>query len=154
MDNLLRNSLIDLVQKPLAKGGTDVFGGKVDMQGYQNVLLVGICSTINSTGKVRLRAYGCTSTTATSTSDGFRVIGSARTTTAGAADGLLKLDVIQPRQRYVAPKVDRLSAASEYSGTVAIRYGAPRFQSSTKGSTDDLQTPLLIQPHTTGSTST
>ena len=154
MLNLLRNSVIDLVQKTLAKGGTDVFSGKVDMQGHQNVMFVGICSSVNSTGKFKLRAYGATSTTATSTSDGFKVTGSALTTTKGQADGLLKLDVVQPRQRYVAAKIDRLTAAGEYAGTVAIRYGAPRMESTTKGSTDDLQTPLLIQPHTTGSTST
>ena len=154
MLNLLRNSMIDLVQKTLAKGGTDVFSGKVDMQGYQNVLFVGIVSSVNSTGKIKLRAYGATSTTATSTSDGFKVIGSALTSSKGQADGLLKLDVVQPRQRYVASKVDRLSAAAEYAGTVAIRYGSARMESTTKASTDDLQTALLIQPHTTGSTST
>ena len=58
MENLIRHTAMDLVQKPLAKGGTDVFSGKVDMQGYENVMFVGICSSINSTGKVKLRAYG------------------------------------------------------------------------------------------------
>lgn len=156
MRNLLRETMVTLVQKPLAKGGTDVFSGKLDMTGWNGCQFVGICSTINSTGKVRLRAYESTSSTATSTSDGFSLVDSKATltTTAGAADGLLRIDVIYPRQRYLASKVDRLSAASEYAGTLAIQYAAPRMISTTKTSTDDLKTPVLVQPQTTGSTST
>ena len=97
-----------------------------------------------------------TSSTASSTSKGFKLVDSKATisTSKGEKDGLLRIDVVQPKYRYMASKVDRLSAASEYAGTLAIRYGAPRMQSSTKSSTDDLATPVLVQPQTTGSTST
>ena len=153
MRNFIRESARDLVQKTLAKGGTDVFSGKVDMQGWDNVTFVGVCSSAGSTDTVKLNAYESTTSTATSTSNGFTIVsGATVSTTAGEEDGLLTIEVVRPRKRYVASKVTR-SAAVEYGGTLAIRTN-PRMVSTTKGSTDDLATPLLIMPNTTGSTST
>jgi hypothetical protein len=151
--NLIREVLPTMVQAPLAAGATDVFSSKVDMQGYEGCLFVGNVGTVNSTGKIRLRAYGSASSTATSTSDGFTLTttGSVITTTAGGSDGELALEVYRPRSRYLSCKVDRLSSSAEYGGTVAYRYG-PKTISSTKGSTSALATAVFVVPQTTGST--
>ena len=156
MQNLLRGTQMDLIQKPLAKGGTDVFSGLVDMQNFSEVTLVGILSSVGSTDIVNLKGYWSTTSTANSTSKGLTVISTANfqlSSTKGEEDGLLRMSLVHPRKRYVGCKLTR-SATVEYAGTLAIRSGPVRFISSTKSSTDDLATPILYQPQTTGSTST
>jgi hypothetical protein len=154
--NLSRETEMELIQKPLASGGSDPFSSLVDMQSHNSIMLIGICSSAGSTDVVNLKAYESTTSTATSTSDGLTALSTAEanlTTTAAQENGLLRMDIIRPRKRFVGAKLTR-SAVVEWGGTLAIRYDSPRNVSSTKTSTDDLKTPALVMPNTTGSTST
>jgi hypothetical protein len=154
MRNFIRESKRTLVQQTLAKGGTDVFSGLVDMQGYDNVTLLGICSSANSTGTFKLNAYDSTTSTANTTSNGLTLItGATVTSTGGQEDGLLTIEIVRPQKRYVGSKITR-SAAVEYAGTVAIQTGPVRRVTSTKQSTSDLQAPLLVMPASATNSST
>ena len=156
MKSLLRESAMELIQKPLAQGVTDHFSGLVDMQGFNNVMIVGICSSVGSTDITNLKAYESTTSTANTTSNGLTAISTGIcnvSTTKGEENGLMRMDIVRPRKRYVGARLTR-DAVVEWGGTLAIRYNAPRMVSTTKGSTDDLTTPVLFQPNTTGSTST
>jgi hypothetical protein len=155
MENLLRHTMRNAVSLESTAAATDPFTSKVDMAGWNGVLFCGVdTSTGNTTGGNTLAAYGATSSTATSTSDGFSLIsGASLSSTGGAGKGILELDVAYPQQRYVAARLTRTTAV-KFGSIVAERYGFPRVQSSTKGSTDALATAVLVQPQSTGSTST
>ncbi len=154
MENLLRHTLATCLSWGSTSATSDPFTNKVDMVGWNGVKLTGFdTSTGNTTAGNKLTAYGATSSTATSTSDGFRIIGAALSSTKGTGKKLFEIDVIYPRQRYVAARITR-STAVIFGPVLAERYAAPRLISSTKTSTDTVGTPKLIQPQTTGSTST
>lgn len=142
---------IDLIQAPLAAGASDVFSTKVPMSGWDGCRFIGIEGTLNSTGIVQFRVYGSSSSTATSTSDGFTLEAATAniSSTAGKSDALFDIDVFRPRSNYLAAKIDQKSASSEYGGTLAIRYN-PFTQSSTKGSTTLVASAVHVVPQTTG----
>jgi hypothetical protein len=155
VENILRHTKVTEVHKGSTAAAGDPFTSKVDMAGWNGVRFIGCdTSTGNTTGGNTLAAYEATSSTVTSTSDGYTAIsGGTLSSTAGAGPGILQIDVALPKQRYVAAKITRTTAVV-FGPVLAEQYGSPRMQSSTKGSTDDLATAVLVQPQSTGSTST
>ncbi len=140
----------NMIQAPLASGGTDLFGTALDMQGYDGVRFLGLLGTAGSTDVAVLTAYGATSSTATSTSDGYTLLstGSVITSSAGEDDKLYDINVFRPRSRFVTAKITR-SAAVEYGGTIGIRYNRIA-ESSTRGSTTLVAAAVHIVPQSTG----
>ena len=112
--NMSKNTLSNLVQAPLASGGTDVASSYVDMDGCEGVLFTGILGTAGSTDVATLAAWGSSSTSST----GHALTGLTLTSTAGNSDKLMSLDVYRPLVRYVKTHITR-SAAVEYGGTRA-----------------------------------
>jgi hypothetical protein len=157
MRNPFRERVPDLLLGYTAKGGTDVFGQLVDMANFQECEFILVNATAGSTDVINVKGYQSTTSTADSTSNGLTVIstGSFQTTsTANSGDGLIRLAISRPRQRYVTCKVTR-SAACAYGGLLAIRSGPSRRITSTNmASTDDLRPAVFYVPQTTGSTST
>jgi len=158
MENIIRHTLPTMVLKNVASGAGDPFGAALDMSGWNGVHMIALDSSGASTAGNTLGVYGATSSTATSTSDGWTLQKSTATitspaSTAGAGKGLLRIDIPLPTKRYVTGRLTRTTATA-HGGILAIQYGSPRMESSTKGSTDDLTTALIIYPQTTGSTST
>ena len=144
------NNKIDLVQAPLASGGTDLWSTKVPMAGFDGCRFIGLLGTAGSTDIAQFRIYGSTSSTASSTSDGFTLEAATanKSTTASKSDSLFDMDVYRPRSRYLSAKIQR-SAAVEYGGTIAIRYNRIA-QSSTRGSTTLAAAAVHVVPQTTG----
>lgn len=142
---------IDLVQAPLAAGGTDVWSTKVPMAGFDGCRFIGVLGTVNSTGIVQFRIYGSTSSTANSTSTGFTLEAATanKSSTAGKSDALFDIDVSRPRSNYLSAKIDQKTASSEYGGTLAIRYKRIA-ESSTRGSTTLVTAAVHVVPQTTG----
>lgn len=155
MQNILRHTKISCVSKGSTAAATDPFTAKVDMRGFNSVRFIGVdTSTGNSTGGNKMVLYDTTTSTATSTSDGFnKISGSSIGSTALSGLGIFQIDCIRPRRRYVAARIYR-STAVVFGPVIAEQYGSMRMECSTKGSTDDLATAVLVQPQTTGSTST
>lgn len=142
--NLSRDLAFDMVQAPLASGGTDVASRFVDMQAFDGVVFTGYLGTAGSTDVATLKAVGSTSTGSTGTA----ITGATMTSTAGESDKMMVLDIFRPRQRYVKTKITR-SAAVEYGGTGAYQY-AP-FVKPTVSRTAALVAAVdLTVPQTTG----
>ena len=156
MENILRHTNMTLVMKSQASGAGNPFSAVLDMAGYNGCRFIGVNSSGASTGGETMAVFGATSSTATSTSDGYKAYSAATISSpisTGEDQGLLQVDVAFPPKRYIAARWTRSTANTIY-GIVAEQYAFPRMQSSTKGSTDDLATAVLAQPQTTGSTST
>ena len=156
MRNLIRETAIDLVVNPQAAGVSDPFSQPVDMQGWDSVSFVCIVSSAGATDTVSMKAMGATTSTAASTTKSYaKLHASAATVSSSKSEdlGLLKLDIVRPIKRYAGVKITKGDTAI-LGGVLAIRYGGPRFASSTKGSTDDLAAPKIFMPNTTGSSST
>lgn len=154
--NLIRETLTTLSLKNLASGAGDPFGGVVDMQGWNGCLFTAINTSQASTAVTSLTAYMSTTSTATSTSDGFTIVDSTGAIVSGpvtaggsTSKGILQLDIVAPQERYLAPRLTR-GTAMTHGGILAQRYGSPRMVSSTKASTDALATAVLFQPQSTG----
>ena len=140
----------NLVQAPLASGGTDPFATAVDMSGYDGVRFLGILGTAGSTDVCTFAAYGAASSTSTSTSDGYTLLSTAATmsSSAGEDDKLFDINVFRPRSRWVTSKIT-CSAAIEYGGSITQRYGRIA-ESSTRGSTTLVAAAVHVVPQTTG----
>lgn len=152
--NLIRESKRTLIMKNLASGTSDPFGQALDMQGYNSVLFTAIQTSGATTGNI-MTGYNATSSTATSTSDGWTIISSSATITSpnqaggSTGKGILEMDIVHPQKRFVTAKLTR-GTATAFGGILATQYGSPRMISSTKASTDALATAVLIHPQSTG----
>ncbi len=156
MRNMIRQTLTTYALKNVASGAGDPFTGAVDMSGWNGCMFTALNSSGASTGTITMTGYQSTTSTATSTSDGFTAISAASCvvaapiTTGGAtAKGIVQLDIVSPQQRYVAARLTRTTATA-HGGILAQRYQSPRLVSSTKASTDALATAVLYQPQSTG----
>jgi hypothetical protein len=139
--NLSKNILPALVQAPLASGGTDLASKYVDTQGAPNVLFTGLLGTAGSTDVCTLAAWGSSSTSST----GSALSGATMSSSAGESDKLMILDVVRPLKRYIKTHLTR-SAAVEYGGTYAQRYGAAGNRVSPVSSTgsDLVSAPVVV----------
>lgn len=144
--NLSKEIAGTLVQAPLASAGGDLASNYVDMQGFDGVLFVGNLGTAGSTDVATLAAWDSTATGSTGTA----ISGATQTSTASKSDSFFMLDVYRPRKRFVKTHFTR-SAAVEYGGTMAYRYG-PRVRPTVHSSTTAVSTgtpSVLTVPQTT-----
>jgi hypothetical protein len=137
--NLSKNVEVVGVQAPLASGGTDHASSYVDLKGFLGCQFVGYVGTAGATDTCKLQVWLSTSTSST----GHASTALSMTSTAGDDDKLIVLDVYRPKRRYVKTHLTR-SAAVEYGGTVAVKYGADDAPVSSTGATL-VSAPLLAQ---------
>ncbi|MBN2024076.1 MAG: hypothetical protein JW809_14935 [Pirellulales bacterium] len=109
---------LTLVQPGLADGQTDPDSARVDMQGFDGVMFVGVVGTITGSGTVELAVKQADTDIV-----GAALAGASATAEGSAnSDKLLVIDIDKPRKRYVGTTLTRAVANSIYGGTIAIQY--------------------------------
>ena len=119
--NLLREGKVTRIINATAAGTTDINSTVIDMQGYEGVELVVMFGTISAGAVTSVKAQQGT------LSDGSDMV-DLEDTSVSIADsddnGVVLLDIYQPKERYVMLVVNRGTADAVIDGAIAIQYDA------------------------------
>ena len=135
MENLLKETVIDVVQVAASADTTTLTTDVVDMAGYDAATFLCITGDVTSTSVLTLTVKG---NTANSTSSPTPVtVKATDALTAGATDTdskILAVNVNRPAYRYLFATLARATANAVIGGIICIRYKA-RSLVTTQGAT-------------------
>lgn len=137
--NFLKNVKCDLVVNPTSAGTVaTTTGSSIDMAGYDGCYFQVAIGNATSGATATLAVRGGASTTSF-----VAISGATATSTGGADNGLIGIDVYKPRKRYLSPTLAIGTTILVHGGVTAFRYHARTAPVTNTTAAEFLAAPVL-----------
>jgi hypothetical protein len=147
INNLLNNVKITRILVDTAAGQAATASDILDMQGFHGVLFIAKLGDVTNGSVVTLQAQQNTVNSATGMANLTGTVTKTSAADTDCDDGLLILDVVEPRERYVRAVLTSATQNAVKNGIIAIQYGAaavPIVQGTTVLDSDTIHDPAEV----------